>query len=966
MVGFLAMKRFFLSVLFLVAGAVHLAAVSWGASGVGPAKAQIASRSFPKQPRETRSRKPRDESDRKSLSKGAGRTSRATSRKAAENPSSGRRIRQAESSQGTAGEKGEGKSFRQNQGQKKGKIGEGVGSVQIKETGAREGDAGKGAIGHEAGGDAAAAGAKERLESLKRAKIKRIVEVSLKGSLNEKKKSVVMKALQEATAETLLVVRLSTSGGKPAVVDALAAALLKTPAHTVAFVERRAQGEAALVAMACDIVAMGAKARLGALATDQYGAASLSQESRAGHVALYAKAARDNGRPHGTVMALVDAKRELKVHSEVLNSVEEWEKEGLRGRRKGVFLWVGPTAGEKLGLTAVAVAGGDVRKALGFGHLPAVRDGVRMAPKSATESGDPLNEVKIPRAKPVDPMKLVKGVRKIYVLKISGTIDMGLAPFVKRVVKNRKSNELVVLNIDTFGGRVDSAVAIRDSLLKSKASTIAFVNRRAISAGALISLACDLIVMTSGGSLGAATPVQISGGKMKPTDEKVVSYMRKEMKSTAEAKGRRGDLAEAMVDRDMDVTGLPHVLKESISGLKKGKLLTLTTEEAVALGMADMKAESLDALFKKLEIDDVPVKKVGINWAEEIARLLTNPMVAGILLSLGMLGIMVELFTPGIGIPGALGVACLLLFFLGHFVAGLAGWEHILVFGAGIVLLAVELFVTPGFGVLGALGGVAILGSLVMALMGSKNVDFDTALALGYLTRAVAITVGSLLVAALLAFAAVRYLPSTGFLNKLVLQLPEKKKSGKLYLGRGGDEGDDEGDGGASGGASGIDDLDAGAKGLAFTILRPAGKVRFGKKNFSAVAHGEYIEKGDEVELVRHEAGRLVVRRWEHSAEGGESGDGGDEHGGVNGDGGNEHGEHGEKSGDGGDEHGEHGEKSGDGGDEHGGVNGDGGNEHGEHGEKSGDGGNEHGEHGVGASGKMGKSDERSGKGQEK
>ena len=375
--------------------------------------------------------------------------------------------------------------------------------------------------------------------------------------------------------------------------------------------------------------------------------------------------------------------------------------------------------------------------------------------------------------------------------------------------------------------------------------------------------------------MGAATPVQISGGKMKPTDEKVVSYMRKEMKSTAEAKGRRGDLAEAMVDRDVEVTGLPHVLKESISGLKKGKLLTLTTEEAIALGMADMKAESLDALFKKLEIDDVPVKKAGINWAEEIARFLTNPMVAGILLSLGMLGIMVELFTPGLGIPGAVGVACLLLFFLGHFVAGLAGWEHILLFGAGIVLLAVELFVTPGFGVLGTLGGVAILGSLIMALMGTNNVDFDTALALGYLTRAVAITVGSLLVAALLAFAAVRYLPNTSFLNKLVLQLPEKKKSGGLYLGRD-EETREDGDGG-DGGALEADDiggLASGSKGIAFTILRPAGKVRFGKKKYSAVAHGEYIEKGDEVELVRHEANRLVVRRWEDNDNGDENDNG--------------------------------------------------------------------------------------------
>jgi membrane-bound serine protease (ClpP class) len=164
--------------------------------------------------------------------------------------------------------------------------------------------------------------------------------------------------------------------------------------------------------------------------------------------------------------------------------------------------------------------------------------------------------------------------KKLIEIPIEGTIDLGLAAFVERSVAQATTNDVIVLKIKTFGGRVDAAVRIRDVLLEANAPTVAFIDHRAISAGALITLACDTILVSPGASIGAATPVE-SGpqGQMQPTAEKVISYMRAEMRATAEAKGRRTDIAEAMVDPDIEIAGLN----------PKGKLLTLTGEQAIKL-----------------------------------------------------------------------------------------------------------------------------------------------------------------------------------------------------------------------------------------------------------------------------------------------------------------------------------------------------------------------------------------------
>lgn len=237
-------------------------------------------------------------------------------------------------------------------------------------------------------------------------------------------------------------------------------------------------------------------------------------------------------------------------------------------------------------------------------------------------------------------------------------------------------------------------------------------NQRAISAGALITLAAERVAMVPGGIVGVATPVQMSGERMLPVDEKTVSYVRKEFRATADARGRPGEIAEAMVDADVAIPGL----------IEKGKLLTLTTESALEHDVADMKVEGLSELLVELGFSSLDIQRVELNWAEHIVRFLTLPAVASLLMTLGLLGLLVEIRTPGLGLPGLVGVVCLAAFFGGHFLVALVGWEQVLLLLLGVGLLVLEIFVLPGFGVVGILGIVALAAGLTTSLVGAGGV----------------------------------------------------------------------------------------------------------------------------------------------------------------------------------------------------------------------------------------------------
>jgi membrane-bound serine protease (ClpP class) len=421
--------------------------------------------------------------------------------------------------------------------------------------------------------------------------------------------------------------------------------------------------------------------------------------------------------------------------------------------------------------------------------------------------------------------------RHVYVVPVEGIIDLGLAPFIKRVTDQAASDgaAAVVLEINTFGGRVDAAVLIRDALLESKVPTVAFINKRAISAGALIALASEKIYMTEGATVGAALPVQggSPGSAPQPVEEKTISYLRKEFSATAEARGRPTRLAEAMVDPDVEIAGV----------IAKGKLLTLTTDEAIEQKLIDGKVADLEQMLGTLGLAGAELRKAEESWAETIVRFLTNPVVSSLLITVGLLGVITEIRTPGFGWPGSIGLASLGLFFWGHWLVQLAGYEELLLFGLGVLLLAVEVFAFPGFGVIGALGVVSLLAGLALSLLGPGS---TAGVIVSVLTRLVM----SLLVAVLAALALLRFLPRTPFGRKLVLETGMTADQG--YVSAPEDE---------------VKLL--GLSGVAVSPLHPSGLALIEGRRIDVISEGEYIDAGEPIVVIRVDGNRVVVRKGE-------------------------------------------------------------------------------------------------------
>jgi membrane-bound serine protease (ClpP class) len=424
----------------------------------------------------------------------------------------------------------------------------------------------------------------------------------------------------------------------------------------------------------------------------------------------------------------------------------------------------------------------------------------------------------------------------VVVIPIQGTIDLGVAALVKRTLEHYPHAGVFLLDINTLGGRVDAAIEIRDRLLETPIPTVAFVHPRAISAGALISLACDAIVIARGGTIGAATPIQIEEGKAEAVSEKMTSYFRTEMRSTAEANGRRGDVAEAMVDASVVIEGYDPA----------DKLLTLDTEAALELAIADAQADSVDAALAALKLTGSARELTSENWAEKLVRFLTDPVVSGLLMSLGSLGILIELYAPGHIVSGAVGVLCLVLFFGGHLVVDLVGLEELILLAVGAGLIALEVFVIPGFGVTGIAGILCVIAALVLSTIGLPlKVVVATGAWVEPLTRvsiAMVITVVGLIIAA-------RYLPRTRAFSGLILNSSLASSTQAHALGNA-----------PSSFVSADESKYVGQSGVAESDLRPVGVARFGEQRVDVVSEGDYVRAGSRVRVIAVEGARIVVR----------------------------------------------------------------------------------------------------------
>lgn len=450
----------------------------------------------------------------------------------------------------------------------------------------------------------------------------------------------------------------------------------------------------------------------------------------------------------------------------------------------------------------------------------------------------------------------------VVVLPVEGIIDLGLAGFVDRSVSAAEAAHasLLVVDIETFGGRVDAAVKIRDRLLGTPVRSVAYVNPRAISAGALIAMACDEIYMAPGGTIGAASPVSIDPtGESKGLGEKEVSYVRTEFRATAERNGYPPLIAEAMVDKDATVavftladtvrvvtvdeiervaTELGLTAADAKTYSAAGKLLSMTTQDALAVRLAAGQASTLEELLETLQVAGSRVTRLQTTWSEDLVRILTHPILSGLLLSLGMVGLFIELRAPGWGLPGTLGVIALVLFFGAQHLVGLAQVEDVLLIGIGVGLLLVEAFVLPGFGVAGVTGIICLLLGMYLALVDAPiprySWDFEQLNTAG-------ITFGTGMLGTMVLFGiALRYLPRTTFGRSFMLAT---------------ELGTDIGYTGVKMEAM----PDIGARGTAYTVLRPSGRVRIGDRLVDAQTDGGFIEQGTAVQVIQILGNAVVV-----------------------------------------------------------------------------------------------------------
>ena len=412
----------------------------------------------------------------------------------------------------------------------------------------------------------------------------------------------------------------------------------------------------------------------------------------------------------------------------------------------------------------------------------------------------------------------------------------------------RKANaNIIIIEMNTYGGEVSFADSIRTKILNSDIPVIVFIDNNAASAGALISLACDKIYMSQAATIGAASVVDQTGQKL---PDKYQSYMRATMRATAEAHGKdtvvtgndtvvkwKRDplIAEAMVD---ERTVVPNVADS-------GKILTFTTQEALKYGYCDGTAENIREIIKK-ESGNQPyelVKFKPTTW-DNIKGFLMSPILQGILIMLIIGGIYFELQSPGIGFALGVAITAAVLYFAPLYIDGLAANWEIILFIIGLILIAFEIFVIPGFGISGISGIALVVTGLILSLLNNVNFDFEPVHP-GDTGRAILTVIGGLT----LGFGLILYLSSKigskGLFRKLALETTLENKEGYV-------------------GVSLEADNLVGKTGVASTVLRPSGKVKVDGKVYDAVSvNGEFIEKGIQVIIVRYETGQVYVEAAE-------------------------------------------------------------------------------------------------------
>ncbi|TQR19279.1 NfeD family protein [Psychrobacillus vulpis] len=404
---------------------------------------------------------------------------------------------------------------------------------------------------------------------------------------------------------------------------------------------------------------------------------------------------------------------------------------------------------------------------------------------------------------------------KVYKIPVYDEVEKGLYAFLKRAIHDAEEAgaEAIIFEINTPGGFVDSAEKIASLLDSTSIRKIAYINSKAHSAGAFLALHADEIYMSPSGTIGAAAVIDSSGNT---ADEKANSAWKANMISAAELTGKNPIYAQAMADDSVD---LPQYRAPV------GKLLTLTSAEALEVGYSEGTVSSFKELLNQTNLSDAKVVATEETFMESVARFITNPIIVPILLSIASLGLVIELYSPGFGVAGTMGLISLSLFFFGHLVAGLAGYETIIIFVIGVLLIIAEFFL-PG-GISGILGAAAIIFSIILA--GGNIVQMSIAIL-------IALTVAIVGMVIIMKFFGKRLKA----LNKIILSDATTTEQGYV---------------------SNENRIDLiGKVAVTMTALRPAGTIRIENERIDAVSDGSFVEKEKQVKIIKVEGSRIVVR----------------------------------------------------------------------------------------------------------
>lgn len=456
--------------------------------------------------------------------------------------------------------------------------------------------------------------------------------------------------------------------------------------------------------------------------------------------------------------------------------------------------------------------------------------------------------------------------QKAFIIALEGMIDGGLLSSVERRTKIALAEKpsLIIFEIDTYGGRLEPAFEISEYIadIPEETKTVAYIPKKAISAGALIAVSCNEIAMGPYAELGDCEPIIPSAeGGYKTVGEKIQTVLRTKFRKFAEKNGYPVKLAEAMVTSEVEVyyivtedspeghfvtaRELKEMTEEETKKIKskkliveKGKLLTMHSGEAKEYGFAKYIVKGRDELLERYGVEEERIETLVVNWSEELVRFLDS--IAPILLGVGLVAIWLELKAPGVGLPGIIGVLCLATVFLSKYMVGLAEVPEMVIFAMGMMLLAVEVFVLPGFGLFGLAGVALMLVGLVLGFQDFlvPQTPYDYAELKTNLLQIFASMIGSIAAMAIM----LRYLPGIPLFGRLVLSASEEAALGYETVP-----------------VVSREDL-IGKRGYALSTLRPAGRADFGGEVLDVVTQGEFIATNQTVEVVEIRGNRVVVR----------------------------------------------------------------------------------------------------------